>query len=66
MDDDEEVPLTFRGFTETYKWPNMGSLRKFAYESKQNGLGTAFLKIGRRRLILPRTLFKLLKQKGVQ
>ncbi|NGX60862.1 MAG: hypothetical protein K940chlam9_00335 [Chlamydiae bacterium] len=57
----EEIPLTFKDFTKTYSWPNMGSLRKMAYESQSNGLATAFVKFRKRRLVLPQTLFKLLK-----
>jgi hypothetical protein len=60
----EEVPLTFKDFTGAYSWPNMGSLRKMAFESEINGLKQAFLKIGRRRLVLPTTLFHLLREMG--
>jgi len=56
-----EIPLTFKNFTNTYNWPNMGSLRKMAYESESNGLAKAFVKFKKRRLVLPLTLFKLLK-----
>ncbi len=56
-----EIPLTFKDFTATYNWPNMGSLRKMAYESTTNGLAQAFIKFKKRRLVLPQTLFKLLK-----
>jgi hypothetical protein len=59
-----EIPLIFKDFTRTYSWPNMGSLRKMAFESEKNGLKKAFLKIGRRRLVLPETLFRLLREKG--
>jgi hypothetical protein len=57
----EEIPLTFKDFTSTYTWPSMGSLRKLAYESEINGLAEAFIKFKKRRLVLPLTLFKLLK-----
>jgi hypothetical protein len=59
-----EILLTFRGFVETFKYPSLGALRKMAFESDVNGLKSAFLKIGRRRLILPETLFRLLREKG--
>lgn len=61
IDGREEVPLTFKDFTNTYNWPNMGSLRKMAYESETNGLAGAFIKFKKRRLVLPQTLFRLLK-----
>lgn len=61
MNNEEEIPLTFKDFTSAYSWPNMGSLRKMAYESETNGLAEAFVKFKKRRLVLPRTLFKLLK-----
>lgn len=64
INNQEEIPLTFKDFITIYRWPNMGSLRKMAYESDLNGLKEAFLKIGRRRLILPNTLFRLLRKKG--
>jgi len=57
----EEVPMTFKDFTQIYSWPNMGSLRKLAYESETNGLKNAFIKFQKRRLVLPLTLFRLLK-----
>lgn len=60
----EEIPLTFKDFTSTYSWPNMGSLRKMAYESESNGLAPAFVKFKKRRLVLPQTLFRILKEGG--
>lgn len=57
----EEIPLTFKDFTKVYSWPTMGSLRKMAYESETNGLSKAFVKFKKRRLVLPHTLFKLLR-----
>jgi hypothetical protein len=60
----QEIPLTFRGFAETFEYPTIGSLRKMAFESEINGLKNAFLKVGRRRLVLPETLFRLLREKG--
>jgi hypothetical protein len=62
--DKEEVPVTFKGFGKYYDYPSIGALRKMAYESEINGLKSAFLKVGRRRLVLPDTLFRLLKEKG--
>lgn len=61
MNEDQEIPLTFKDFTAIYKWPNMGSLRKMAYESEINGLSSAFVKFQKRRLVLPQTLFSLLR-----
>lgn len=40
----QEIPLTFKDFTSIYNWPNMGSLRKMAFESDNNGLAS-FCKI---------------------
>lgn len=59
-----DIPVTFKGFTNTYEYPSLGGLRKMAFESDINGLDAAFLKIGRRRLVLPETLFQLLREKG--
>lgn len=59
-----EIPITFNGFKQNYEYPSLGALRKMAYESETNGLRTAFLKVGRRRLVLPETLFRLIKEKG--
>lgn len=61
MNEHQEIPLTFKDFTTTYKWPNMGSLRKMAYDSEINGLSSAFVKFQKRRLVLPQTLFRLLR-----
>jgi hypothetical protein len=60
----DEIPVTFRGFAETFEYPSLGALRKMAFESDSNGLKSAFLKVGRRRLVLPSTLFRLLREKG--
>jgi len=59
-----EIPLTFKGFSKNYEYPSLGGLRKMAFESEINGLKKAFLKVGRRRLVLPDTLFRLLREKG--
>ena len=59
-----DIPITFKGFAKTYEYPSLGSLRKMAFESDTNGLDGAFLKIGRRRLVLPETLFRLIREKG--
>lgn len=64
MNQQVEIPITFNGFKKNYEYPSMGALRKMAYESESNGLKKAFLKVGRRRLILPETLFRLLKEQG--
>lgn len=61
INEKEEIPLTFKDFASAYSWPNMGSLRKMAFESESNGLSSAFIKFKKRRLVLPQTLFKLLK-----
>lgn len=59
-----DIPTTFKGFHKTYEYPSPGALRKMAFESEINGLKDAFLKVGRRRLVLPETLFRLLREKG--
>lgn len=64
MDQIPDIPVTFKGFHKKYEYPSLGALRKMAYLSANNGLKNAFLKVGRRRLVLPGTLFGLLKEKG--
>lgn len=59
-----DTPVTFKGFHKSYEYPSIGALRKMAFEREINGLKDAFLKIGRRRLVLPDTLFRLLREKG--
>ena len=59
-----DIPVTFKGFHRSYEYPSLGALRKMAFESETNGLKSAFLKVGRRRLVLPETLFRLLREKG--
>ncbi|HEY4832797.1 MAG TPA: hypothetical protein VIH61_09600, partial [Waddliaceae bacterium] len=59
-----DIPTTFKHFSQNYAYPSSGALRKMAFESETNGLKGAFLKIGRRRLVLPETLFRLLREKG--
>ena len=61
-----EVPITFKTFHKRHEYPSPGSLRKMVYERDINGLKEAFLKVGRRRLVLPETLFRLLRKKGSQ
>jgi hypothetical protein len=64
MDQISDIPTTFKGFHKSFEYPSLGALRKMAFESDINGLKKAFLKVGRRRLVLPATLFQLLKEKG--
>ena len=64
MNRPSDIPITFKGFNKSYEYPSPGALRKMAFESETNGLKDAFLKIGRRRLVLPEILFRLLKEKG--
>lgn len=59
-----DIPVTFKGFGKSYEYPTLGALRKMAFESGINGMKDAFLKVGRRRLVLPETLFRLLREKG--
>lgn len=66
MDQTLDIPVTFKGFQKNYEYPSPGALRKMAFDSETNGLREAFLKVGRRRLVLPDTLFRLLKKKGSQ
>ena len=60
---EEEIPLTFRDFHNNYDWPNYSALRRLAFDSDhgRNNLQKAFLKFGKRRLVLPRTLFRLIR-----
>ena len=62
----EDIPLTLKAFTKAHSYPTMGALRKLVYHCDSNGLKAAFLKVGRRRLVLPKTLFRLLKETGSQ
>lgn len=64
MDQISDIPVTFNGFGKNYEYPSKGALRKMAFESDTNGLKKAFLKVGKRRLVLPGTLFHLLREKG--
>ena len=64
MNEIPDIPVTFKGFHKSYEYPGPGALRKMAFESDVNGLKKAFLKVGRRRLVLPHTLFQLLREKG--
>lgn len=64
MSQTPDLPITFKGFGKSYEYPTVGALRKMAFESETNGLKDAFLKVGRRRLVLPETLFRLLREKG--
>jgi hypothetical protein len=64
MNQISDIPVTFKGFHSNYEYPSPGALRKMAFESEMNGLKDAFLKIGRRRLVLPGTLFRLIREKG--
>lgn len=60
----EEVPIDLKNFVQIYKWPTMGMLRHMILKRKDNGLDDAFLKFGKRMLILPSTFFKLVKKHG--
>jgi hypothetical protein len=62
----EEIPLTFRYFESKYKWPTERALRKMAFERELNGLKPAFVKFRKRILVLPQTLFRLIREGGVK
>ncbi len=62
----EEIPLTFRDFEAKYQWPTERSLRKLAFERESNGLAPAFVKFKKRILVLPQTLFRLIRGGGVK
>lgn len=64
--DKGNIPVTFKGFGKSYEYPGPGALRKMAFESERNGLKAAFLKVGRRRLVLPEILFRLIREKGAK
>ncbi len=64
MSQPADIPVTFKVFGKSYEYTTIGALRKMAFESDMNGLKDAFLKVGRRRLVLPETLFRLLREKG--
>lgn len=57
----EEIPLTFRNFESKYGWPTERSLRKLAFERESNGMKSAFVKFKKRILVLPQTLFRLIR-----
>lgn len=60
----KEVPLTFKSFQKIYEYPSYSALRKMAFESdhRKNKLQDAFTRSGRRRLVWPETLFRLLRE----
>ena len=62
----EEIPLTFRDFEKKYGWPTERSLRKLAFERETNGLEPAFVKFKKRILVLPQTLFRLIRGETVK
>lgn len=59
-----DIPITLKEFSKRHTYPSLSALRRMVFDSEINGLKTAFLKVGRRRLILPKTFFELLTKMG--
>lgn len=59
-----DIPITLKIYSQRYEYPSLNALKKIIYDRESNGLKAAFLKVGRRRLVLPETLFRLLKEQG--
>jgi len=60
----KEIPITIAEFSKTYDWPNYNAIRKMIVDREKNGLEGAFIKFKGRRLVLPKTLFRLIKLNG--
>lgn len=62
MVSEKEIPITFKEFGSRYSWPPYGSLLKIYRQRNENGLSSAFIKFGKRVLILPETFFSIIKE----
>jgi hypothetical protein len=63
-DEDQKNPshfLTIRQFCETYPWPSESAMRAYVYRAAELGIEKAFIRIGRRVLILPEKFFDLIQ-----
>jgi len=59
-----EIPMTLQEFAKTYKTPSFSALRDLIHNRHLNGLEVAFIKVGARRMVLPDTLFRIMRDRG--
>ncbi len=54
--------LTIRQFCAKYPWPSESAMRSYIYRADVLGISEAFVRVGRRVLIMPNNFFLLIKQ----
>ncbi len=54
--------LTVRQFCVAFPWPSESAMRSYIYRADELGISEAFVRIGRRLLIIPQMFFSLIKQ----
>jgi len=56
--------LTFLQFSERYPWPSKSGLQSYYYRRKEKGLEKAFVKFGKRVLVIPEVFFNIINKDG--
>lgn len=56
-----EQLLTIKQFCSKFPWPSASALRAYIHRSKELGLQNAFIRAGRRVLIIPTRFFSIIK-----
>lgn len=59
---DSEQMMTIRQFCAVFPWPTEAAMRSYCFRSKELCLSDAFVRVGRRVLVIPKTFFRLIKQ----
>lgn len=53
--------LTVRQFCSTHPWPTESAMRAYVFRAAELGIEEAFIRIGRRVLVLPNKFFNLIQ-----
>ncbi len=56
----DDIPITLNDFAKKYTWPTISGLRAYRNHQSKFGLTKAFLKVGKRVLVRPKTFFELI------
>lgn len=54
--------LTVRQFCEIFPWPSESAMRSYIFRAEMLGISDAFVRVGRRVLIIPQRFFSLITQ----
>lgn len=62
LEADHAKLVTIKQFCTAFPWPSESAMRSYIYRAEVLGLSEAFVRVGRRVLIMPKSFFSLIKQ----